>query len=71
MPSCIKFLGKAEGKTIKCIITDNGIEKYGIVKKIENGRYLVEFKDGSTRYVDGRSDNIKFLNYNPGCQVHQ
>lgn len=60
-PSCIKFLGKAEEKTIKCIITDNGIEKNGIVKKIEDGKYLVEFKDGSTRYVDGRSGNIKFV----------
>lgn len=60
-PSCIKFLGKAEEKTIKCVITDNGIEKYGTVTKIEDEKYLVEFKDGSTRYVDGRSGNIKFV----------
>lgn len=60
-PSCIRFLGKDEGKTIKCIITDNGIEKNGTVKKIEDGKYLVEFKDGSTRYIDGRSGNIKFV----------
>lgn len=61
-PCCIEFLGKAEEKAIKCIITDNGIEKNGTVKKIEDGKYLVEFKDGSTRYVDGRSGNIKFVN---------
>ena len=61
-PSCIKFLGKGEEKTIKCVVTDNGIDKYGNIKKIEDGKYLVEFKDGSTRYVDGRNGNIKFLN---------
>lgn len=60
-PSCIKFNGKDEKKTIKCIVTDNGIEKYGIIKSLEDGKYLVEFKDGSTRYVDSRSGNIKFL----------
>lgn len=29
---------------------------------IGDRRYLEEFKDRSTRYVDGRSDNIKFFN---------
>ncbi len=55
------FLGK-ESSQQKCIVIDNGIEKQGIVKKIENGKYLVEFSDGSTRYVDGRFGNLKLLN---------
>lgn len=61
-PCMIKvFLGK-ESSQQKCVVIDNGIEKQGVVKKIENGKYLVEFSDGSTRYVDGRFGNLKFLN---------
>lgn len=55
------FLGK-ESSQQKCVVIDNGIEKQGVVKKIENGKYLVEFSDGSTRYVDGRFGDLKLLN---------
>lgn len=59
-PSLIHLLGKKQNYK-KCIINDNGIEKQGVVKKKENGQYLIEFKDGSTRYVDAESCNIKLL----------
>lgn len=59
-PCYIKFLGKNVNYN-RCVVTDNGIEKQGIVKKIENGQYFVEFSDGSTRYVDGRFGNIRLM----------